>query len=102
MTKKIVKIYMLKPRIDVHECVLELFMDEANDVIIGGAITPIGEKLFEKLKNSTIKVDDENVSFADKEKYLRYLQFYYTDTYLLASPYKVQESELPEAPILSK
>lgn len=94
MKIRMVKFFRLKPRMSTHEVVLELFMDENLDIIDGGALSQFGKDLLEQLRNSSIKVNDKDLTFVDKETYLRNLNTVYDSAYLTASKYTMQDSEL--------
>jgi hypothetical protein len=97
-TKRIVKMYKMKPDQSGQEVIAELYMNEDLDVIEGGAVTPQGQYVLDNLEVGNITVNNEKLSFLDKEKYLRSLHLFYDSPYLSASTYKAQPSEIDLIP----
>lgn len=92
---QMVKILALKPRMSAHETVLELYIDTAIDSVVGGALNPYGAKLLKSMETESIEVDGTSLSFADKEIYLNNLHRHLNTSYLTATQYINQPSDLP-------
>lgn len=97
MQRKMVKILRSRNDINIHEPILELYMNDF-DTVEGGAVTNYGETLLNKLKNKKFYLDGTEYSFRDGEKFLKILNKVFSTSYLTATEYKMQDSELNKLP----